>query len=249
MPSTTTTTTTKLLLPSENSRTGVPNQGWSVKTEVRKSTIPGAGNGRFAAEPIAKRSRVCVKKTIEMAKVNRLSDVPFDRTITFTNEAELEKYIRLAKDEGGHTREAVLEQFQNFIWGLDEKRVALNNSTWSMNHGEGETESIIFQFETLPDGAEALVGDAYRNIAVGTEFMNNYRDFVIAPWYHAWTRKNKIVDVRTLVLSIVDNGGHDNDPARLPEGKVGFGESNSQVKYFVAAAVVSALAYAFLKRH
>ena len=59
----------KLLLPSENSRTGVPNQGWSVKTEVRASTIPGAGNGRFAAEAIKAGQRVLVKPVIAMAKV------------------------------------------------------------------------------------------------------------------------------------------------------------------------------------
>ena len=228
---------------------GKPNQGWSVKTEVRQSTIPGAGNGRFAAESIKMGSRVSVKPSIAMAKVSRLLDVPFDRVITFSCEAELEKYIRLAKDEGGHTREAVLNQFQNFIWGLDDQRVALNTSTWSMNHGEGPTESVIFTFETLADGTEALVGDAYTNIAVGDEFMNNYRDFVIAPWYHAWTRKQKIVDVRTLVLSIVDNGGHDNDPARLPEGKVGFGKSKAFPKMVVASAavVIAVAAFAIMR--
>ena len=54
----------------------------------------------------------------------------------------------------------MLDQFENFIWGLDEARAALNNSTWSMNHGEGKNETVVFQWETQQDGTEALVGDA-----------------------------------------------------------------------------------------
>ena len=92
-----------------------------------------------------------------------------------------------------------------------------------MNHGEGATETIIFHYQQV-DGREALCGDAYVPIGKGVELMNNYRDFIIAPWYHTWTRKQKIVDVRTLVLRIVDAPKkHDKDPAKLPEGKVGFG--------------------------
>merc|ERR1712018_754439 len=142
------------------------------KTQVQKSNIPGAGNGRFAAEPFKEKTRVLVKPLIEMAKIERLSDVPNDRTITFTCEADLEKYIRLATEEGNLTREAVLDQFENYIWGLDERRVALNYCTWTMNHGEGPTETIIFKFEKMANGTEALVGYAYQNIDVGTELMN-----------------------------------------------------------------------------
>jgi hypothetical protein len=41
----------KLLLPSENSRTmDGSRSGWVIKTEVRQSGIPGAGNGRFAGD-------------------------------------------------------------------------------------------------------------------------------------------------------------------------------------------------------
>ena len=206
-----------LLLPSEKSRAGVPNQGWMFEIELRKSTIDGGGNGRFAAEPIARGSRVVVKPTIEMSKIERLGDVPNDSTITFSSEVDLEKYIRLAENEGGHLRGVVLQEIENYVYGLDDKRVCLNNSTWTINHGEGATENLILTFEASKDGTELLVGDAYTDISVGTEIMNNYRDFIIAPWYTEWTKKNGIVDVRTLVLDIVDNGGHDNDPVRLPE--------------------------------
>ena len=166
-------------------------------------------------------SRVVAKPAIEMAKVERLSDVPNDNTITFANEADLEKYIRLAEKEGGHLRGTVVQEIENFVFGFDDQRVCLNNCTWTINHGEeGSTENLVITFETSEDGTELLVGDAYTDISVGTEIMNNYRDFIIAPWYQEWTRKNGIVDVRTLVLNIVDNGGHDNDPVRLPEEDV-----------------------------
>lgn len=205
----------ELLLPSENSKMGVPNQGWLLESEVRQSTIE--GNGRFAAEPIAMGSRVVAKPTIEMANIERLSDVPNDNTITFASATDIEKYIHLAREEGGHSRSAVMHELQHFIFGFDEQRACLNNSAWTMNHGEGPSENIIFTFETLEDGTELLVGDAYVDISAGTEVMNNYRDFIIAPWFDKWSKKNGLVDARTLVLNIADDGGHDNDPPRLPE--------------------------------
>jgi hypothetical protein len=175
-------------------------------------------------ERVKARARVLVKPVVKMGQVKRLIDVPYDATIVYETVADLEKYIKLAAAEGGHSRAEVLDQFENFIWGLDEKRAALNNSTWSMNHGEGATETVIFTFQTLEDGREALVGEAYVDLPKGAELFNNYRDFIMPRWYTAWTRKQKIVDVRTLVLRIVDGGGHKDDPPKLPDGKVGFGE-------------------------
>jgi hypothetical protein len=228
-----------LLLPSENSRTGVPDQGWLVEMEVKPSGIPGAGNGRYAAQPVKERDMVCVKPLVPMAEVFALRDVPYDHTYTFACAEDLEKYITLAQKEGGYTREQVLDQFENFVWGLDERRACLNNSTWTMNHGEGTGETVVFQLEAKPDGTEAVVGYAYQDLEPGAEFFNNYRDFVIPLWYRDWTQANGIVDVRTLVLTIVDGGGcgeeplwrgHDSDPARLPEGKVGFGDVDTSCK-------------------
>merc|ERR1740123_43411 len=130
-----------------------------------------------------------------MNEITSLLSLPADRVITFASEADLEKYIALAKEEGGYTREQVLDQFENFIWGLDEARAALNNSTWSMNHGEGKNETVVFQWETQQDGTEALVGDANGLLAAGTEFYNSYRDFVIPVFYRDWCTKQKISDV------------------------------------------------------
>ena len=61
-----------------------------------------------------------------------------DATVTFTSEEELESFITKANEEGGHTREQLLDLYENFVWGLDTKRAALNVSTWSVNHGDGE---------------------------------------------------------------------------------------------------------------
>jgi hypothetical protein len=60
-----------------------------------------------------------VKPVVKMGQVKRLIDVPYDATIVYETVADLEKYIKLAAAEGGHSRAEVLDQFENFIWGLD----------------------------------------------------------------------------------------------------------------------------------
>merc|ERR1740138_207341 len=42
-----------IMLPTDNSIRGVPNQGFPIATEVGKSTIEGAGNGRYARQDVA----------------------------------------------------------------------------------------------------------------------------------------------------------------------------------------------------
>ena len=195
----------RFLLPSEKSCAGVPNQGFSVDNCVRQSSIPGAGNGRFVLEPVKAGTPFVVKRVVKMAGVTRLANVGNDRVITFESEAELNKFIEMAMAEGdGITRAQLLTELKNFVWGLDEKRCALCYCTWSCNHGEGATETTLFNFQTLDDGTEAIVCEAAEDLAAGTEVLINYRNFVIAPFYAAWCNKNKVVDVRTLVLGIVD---------------------------------------------
>merc|ERR1711924_548332 len=74
---------TALTLPTENALKGVPNQGWLLSTTVGPSSIPAAGNGRFAAERVAVDSPVVEKQHTPMASIDSLKTVPSDATITF----------------------------------------------------------------------------------------------------------------------------------------------------------------------
>ncbi|GMI51921.1 hypothetical protein TeGR_g11832, partial [Tetraparma gracilis] len=177
-------------------------QGWSIPTVVKQSTIPGAGVGRYAQEFTKKGTIMCVKKSIKMADVTSLKAVSLDMAVTFESEADLERYIALAHEEGGHSREAVLDLFANFIWSADGKVAWLNHATWSINHGEtGEKGLNVWLYEK--DGA--IVAEAEFDVPAGAELFCQYRrDFDQPPFYLDYCAKNGKKDVRTMVLEVVD---------------------------------------------
>ena len=50
-----------------------------------------------------------------MTSIDTLIGLPRDRVITFSSHADLEKYIDLNRVEGGYSRAAVLDLYQNFV--------------------------------------------------------------------------------------------------------------------------------------
>ena len=156
---------------------------------------------------IPKSTRVVVKPYIPMREVQSLRDVPNSYTITFDNEEQLERYIALSLKEG-FTRDQVLKELADFIYGFDGYRVCLNNSTWSMNHADhlSTTSGLNVEFvdRVLEDGRVALVGRSMVTINPDDELTNNYRDFVIPPFFLDFCKKNNIKDVRTMVMEAMD---------------------------------------------
>jgi hypothetical protein len=198
----------RLLLPMDNALKGVEGQGWLFPTKVGLSSIPGAGNGRFAQEIVPAKSKVVVKPMVPMAKIESLESLPKDRTVTFANPDDLEKYVKLGMAEGGFSRDQVMNTFENFIFGFDGRVACLNTSTWSINHSDKFEDGLninMFQ-STLDDGSQALIGEAFNDIQVGDEFYNNYRDFKLPDFYMSYCADNGFKDVRTKVLEAVD--GH-----------------------------------------
>jgi len=198
----------RLLLPMDNALKGVEGQGWQFPTLVGPSSIPGAGNGRFAQELVPAKSKVVMKHLVPMGKIESLESLPKDRTVTFANPDDLEKYVKMGMSEGGFSREQVMDTFENFIFGFDGKVACLNTSTWSINHSDRFQDGLninMFQ-STLEDGSSALIGEAFNDIQVGDEFYNNYRDFKLPEFYMAYCLEEGFKDVRTKVLEAVD--GH-----------------------------------------
>lgn len=192
-----------LLLPSQRSLEGAPNQGWRIPTRVGQSRITGAGNGRFSLTAVPKMTRVVVKPYIPMRTVVSLRDIPSNHTITFESEDEIERYISMCLIEG-FTRGQVLKELADFIYGFDGYRACLNNSTWSMNHADhlSKTSGLNVEFvdRVLEDGSVALVGRTIEAVNPDDELTNNYRDFVIPPFFMEFCKKNQIKDVRSMVM-------------------------------------------------
>merc|ERR1712087_917521 len=148
-------------------------------------------------------TRVVVKPYIPMREVTSLHDIPYNHTITFESEDEIERYISMSLIEG-FTREEVLKELSYFIYGFDGYRACLNNSTWSMNHADHLSKisglNVEFVDRVLEDGSVALVGRTIEAVSPDTELTNNYCDFVIPPFFLDFCKKNQIKDVRSMVM-------------------------------------------------
>lgn len=188
-----------------NALSDVPAQGWQFDTRCGPSSIAQAGDGRFAKE-FVKAGQVVIRKVLmPMAKIDSLLGIPNDVTITFSTEAELEKYIDLAFKEGGHSREEVLFNMEHFIYGFDGKVGCLNVSTWTVNHGH-DIESglnVDVQPEVLPGGGLAYSGTAMQDINVGDEFYMDYRKFALPEFYREFAKKHNYKDVREATVTAV----------------------------------------------
>jgi len=161
-------------LPSDRARNNVPDQGWKIATKVRLSNIPGAGNGRFSVVDLPKDTVVMVKPIIPMAKVSSIYSVSNDEVVLFKSREEVERFISLYDKEGYQTQNDTLDCLAHFIWSLPSiDGVALNFTTWSMNHGDpNKGENIRFYEEN-----GKIVARTVTDVKIGDELLNDYRDF------------------------------------------------------------------------
>ena len=194
----------RLRLPSENTLYAQPGQGWNIASSIKPSTIPGAGNGRFALELVGAGACVCVKPTVRMATLNSLWHLSADSTIVLESAECLERYINLNRAEGGYRRAQVLEVIEHFVWSLDGERAYLNASTWTMNHAATHAHGLNVEhsIEGFADGTTAVVSRALHEVQPGAELKNNYADFVMPEFYIDFCVAHGFRDVRSAVLAV-----------------------------------------------
>jgi len=189
-------------LPNVNSAKDVPQQGWSVSTIIHQSRVQGAGKGRFAIESVQAKSTVFQKMLVSMAKIDSLSSLENDVTISFETAADLEKYIDLCSSEGGYTRDEVLNVFTNYLQGFDGKRALLSVSSTTVNHADHVDHrlNVVMSQQTLPGGGIALVGEALVDIQVNDELVMDHRKFNLPEFYQSFAKEHGCQDARTATI-------------------------------------------------
>jgi len=187
-------------LPSERTLNHVPNQGWGVKTIIKASNIPGAGNGRFASEDVPKNKRIVSKPIVEMTKFISLQSISHNAVVVFQNKGEVENFVKLYSEEG-QSRKDTIDCLAHFIWSLNSiEGAALCFSTWSMNHGDpGQGENVRFFTEN-----GTLVGVTCVDIKAGEELLNDYRDFDLPNFWVDFCAEEGVKDVITSLKASVE---------------------------------------------
>jgi hypothetical protein len=189
-----------LRLASDNARLGDGlSQGWTFATEVKQSTIPGAGNGRFAVDTVKKDTLICCKPSCPAATLESLSASKLNEATTFTCSGDLERYVKLSED-AGFSREQTLDLYSNFIWSIDGELAWLNNSTWTINHANDESDGLN---TCLYLEGGAICCKATRDIEAGVEIKMDYRTFQQAPFYLEYCEEMGMKDVRAMVMEAI----------------------------------------------
>lgn len=185
-------------------------QGWQLNNVVKESNVKEAGNGRFAGEGLKKGSIVCQKVLKPMGNVNSMKELPFDGTITFNCEADIEKYIALAGKEGGYSREECLKVFEHFMYGFDGVVSCLNVCSWTINHADETFKPptpLNMCVEERNRGwfrrEKTYAVIAATDIAVGEELHIDYRRFKLPAFYVNFCRTQRYGDVRAETLRAV----------------------------------------------
>lgn len=190
-------------LPCQRASNNIKGQGWLIDTVVKDSRILGAGNGRyvllqkilyifsrvffnkilflfslsrFSNVDVPKNTVVMEKHMISMSNVSDLYDVSEDAVVIFKNGDEIEDFISLYEEIGNHSREDIINCLAHFIWSLDTLNgVALNYSTWSVNHGDPLHGENIFFYEDFQN--RRILAKTVQDVKAGDELLNDYRNF------------------------------------------------------------------------
>ena len=145
-----------------------------------------------------------------MDSITTLTHIPTDAIISFQNAQELDTYTALSVVQCGHSREKILDLFQNFVWSLDGKRAALCTSTWTSNHADWNSPDLNVVKIQRDD---FVIGIATRDIAEGEELLNDYMKFNIPSFYQHYCDQHGIRDVRSAVMQAITGTNHPCNPS------------------------------------
>ena len=188
-----------VLLPSQRTLNANLDEGWKIGTDVRPSNIAAAGNGRYTSQAVVAGALMFSKKLRHVKTIKSLCDVSTDSTVVFHDTQDLETFIELCQKEGNHTRDKTLEEYQHYIYGYTGTTAHLNFCTWTINHGEpGQTENMKIAII-----GDTIQGTAMRDIDVGEEIYNNYREFKIPAFYTEFCETHGFKDVRSAVMEAI----------------------------------------------
>lgn len=154
---------------------------------------------------IAKNTIVMEKYMISMSDVNSLHDVKDDAVILFKNENEIEDFIHLYEETGNQACEDTINCLAHFIWSLEtlNDKVALNFSTWSVNHGDTNRGENIRFFEDVHDCK--ILAKTVVDVSKGDELLNDYRYFDnMDDFWIQFCKKEGTKDVVTNLRQFVD---------------------------------------------
>mmetsp|Transcript_73871 Transcript_73871/g.175839 ORF Transcript_73871/g.175839 Transcript_73871/m.175839 type:complete len:202 (-) Transcript_73871:233-838(-) len=185
--------------------TVMDSAGFKVRTEVRTSTIPDAGNGRFVMEDIPKGTIffeapvVSVKEFLSMAKGPGSTSAQ-NAVVRITGAEDLEAWVEHFVQAPEEMEEVRLKTSW-FVGGLPSSLTDCGSVTYIFAHSQhGNHGTPGTYVKRIADGVMTAVATA--DIKAGDELLQDYMSFEILPEVTAWFEKMNLKDVKKIVQSL-----------------------------------------------
>eukprot|EP01084_Bolivina_argentea_P315943 547534_1 len=173
---------------SKKELTGIINEGFKYKTEVKKSRIKDAGDGRFTLEFIPKDSIISQK---ELVSVNSSNIFDHDKMIFMKNVDDLNFLINLyLKKFKDLKRKELLKYLNWFIASRNNKMLYLNTTSECENHSHNENAISIYDNKHMTTYSS-------KDIYSGQEIVVNYTQYKFPKFYLDFCKENKMIDPKT----------------------------------------------------
>jgi hypothetical protein len=194
------------------------SSGFTVKTQVKQSSIPGAGQARFVMEAVTKGQIVRVttlvgpQQTPLVAGSTFVCDSPelLQRCLDFEDAPEKPTNKEQIVNFGGTPFNVPEDNQASFYW------IPCNY----FNHS-GEP-NVVIALSPMQDGKVYIV--ALRDIKPGEEFFQDYRSFTLPKWYMSLCSEWKLASTEDLGYAIsadsnFQKGTEDIESVRWPDLK------------------------------
>lgn len=167
------------------------NSKFEVKTEIRESSIPDAGKGRFILEDIKKGHLIRklkiinVKDYINILKLDKYDDTNY--FITFTDYNDLDLLVEYFTSFTLLDEEEIKIKISWFIATMNDKLYIQSHSSY-YNHSDNSNIKRVIE-------EEYLCHYANKDIDKNSELFINYNDYNMPEYYLKWCNDNNIKDI------------------------------------------------------
>lgn len=164
------------------------NSNFEVETEIKKSSIPGAGNGRFSLEDIKegtlirKLKFINIKDYITNSKLNKNTDINY--FIIFNDYYDLNLLVEYFKSFKLLDEEEIKTKIAWFMGYIDNKLCIQSHSSYYNHSNEYNIKRIVDN--------EYLYHYANRDIEKNSELFIDYNDYIMPDYFFDWCRDNNI---------------------------------------------------------
>jgi len=151
--------------------------GWTVKTQIKKSTIPQAGRARFLLEPVKRGAIIRMTRLV----TPDLGHPAPGTTLVCNNKRELLECMNYADEKGLPCNREQIVNFGGTPFNVKDGNLCVYHWNPCNYFNHSAAPNVVIALPPTHDGNVYIV--ALRDIDAGEEFFQDYRFFSMPTWF------------------------------------------------------------------